>query len=56
MGKKTNWQNKLWEISEIVCQQIKLLQFLGDRVSSMQANELRKCIVTLTASRKLAWA
>ena len=48
---------KLWQICEIVCQQIKLWwRFLGDRVGSMQANELHKFTVTLTASHKLACA
>ena len=26
-GQKTNWQKKLWRISEIVCQQVKLWRF-----------------------------
>ena len=56
MGKKTNWQKKVWQVSEMVCQQVKLWRFLGDRVGSMQANELRKFTVTLTASRTLACA
>ena len=37
-----------------MCQQVKLWRFLGGRVGSMQAKELRKLTVTLTASRKLA--
>ena len=55
-GLKNELAKKLWQISEIVCQQVKLWQFLGDRVSSMQANELRKFTVTLNASHKLACA
>ena len=54
MNKTMNWRKKLWRISEIVCQQVKLWRFLGDRVGSMQVNELRKFTITLTASRELA--
>ena len=55
-GLKNELAKKLWRICEIVCWQVKLWRFLGDRVSSMQANELRKFTITLTASRKLACA
>ena len=54
MGKTTNWRKNLGKLSEIVCRQVKLWQFLGDRVGSMQANKLHTFIITLTASRKLA--
>ena len=50
------YSGKLWRISEIVCQQVKLWQFLGERVGSMQVNKLCKFTVTLTASRKLVYA
>ena len=54
MGRQNNeLAKKLWRISEIVCQQVKLWRFQGGRVGSMQAKELRKLTVTLTASRKL---
>ena len=52
-GQNDELAKKLWRISEIVCRQVKFWQFLGDTVSSMQANELRIFTVTLTANQ--AW-
>ena len=48
-GQNNKLAKKLWRISEIMSQQVKLWQFQRDRVCSMQANKLCKFTVTLTA-------